>query len=275
MSETNKMTLCLSSQKELLNFKENKRTKATSEGTPEERSVKRDEEIICDDFEKMTHCDPLTENIIKLTESLLTCSQAADEEDKSADNQTSSEMEVNNWAARPTENLVCSIEKTVKRIKSLWGSVCVPVKHLRSLSLEMIKQINNLVQNEFYRLLDEVALNDKRPTEKSKNEKQEKENNFSSKILRQPKRYTGGYDELIVFEQEITPHLLFSTKTDAAKLWFTHGFLDGEAWIISTEILFSEDNSIKNTVREYSQYWGILKPRLMALHDKRALAKEF
>jgi hypothetical protein len=138
----------------------------------------------------------------------------------------------------------------------------------------MIEEINNLVQNEFDCLLQEVALNNKRPTEKSKNETEEKENNFSSKILRQPKRYTGGYDELIVLEQEITPHLLFSTKTDDAKIWFTHGLLDGEARIMSTEILFSEDNSIKNKVREYSQYWSILKPRLMALHDKRAIAKE-
>jgi hypothetical protein len=67
---------------------------------------------------------------------------------------------------------------------------------------------------------------------------------------------------------------LFSTKTHDAKIWFTHGLLDSEARIIGNEILFSEDNSIKNKVREYSQYWSILKPGLMALHDKRALAKE-
>jgi hypothetical protein len=126
----------------------------------------------------------------------LTCGQTADEEDKSADNQISSRMEVNNRAARPTYNLVCLIEKTVKRIRTLGGSVCVPVKHLKRLSLEMIEGINNLVQNEFDQLLQEVALNDKRPSKKSQKEKEEKENNFSSKILRQPKRYTGDMTSL-------------------------------------------------------------------------------
>jgi hypothetical protein len=105
-----------------------------------------------------------------------------------------------------------------------------------------------------------VESTDKKHLTKTSGEKQQKEIGVNSKILRQPKRYSGGYDELIVFEQELAPHLLLSTESEHTKIWFTHGLLDSEARIARTELLFSDNNSIEDKIKKYSEYWKILKP---------------